>query len=353
VLQADFEGNILLGILEKGGAYKLFLDGKEVLAGSGGNAVEIESGAFSLQKGKKYKLVLEYRCNNPWESAIQLLWNKEALKGKDEMMKQVSQSDVIVYVGGISARVEGEEMPVVIDGFNKGDRVHMKLPEAQLNLLKKLHATGIPVIGIVASGSALALNWEKENLPALLHIWYPGQAGGAALADILFGDYNPSGKLPVTFYKSVEDLPPFEDYHMKGRTYRYFSGEVLYPFGYGLSYTKFSYGKPELSSASVAMGDKVKVKVKVTNVGDFSGETVVQLYVSDIEASVVRPIKSLRHFKKIYLTKGESAEIEFELRQQDLSVFDDNGKPFVEKGYFEIYAGEDSATENKVRLELR
>ena len=352
VLQADFKGNILLGILEKGGSYKLFVDDQEVLAGSGGNAIEIESSEFSLEKGKKYKVVLEYSCKNPWESAIQLLWNQEALKGKDEMMKQVNQSDIIVYVGGISARVEGEEMPVVIDGFNKGDRVHMKLPEAQLNLLKDLHATGKPVVCIVASGSAMALNWEKDHLPALLHIWYPGQAGGAAVADILFGDYNPSGKLPVTFYKSIDDLPPFEDYHMKGRTYRYFSGEVLYPFGYGQSYTKFSYSKPELGSPSVAMGEKVKVKVKVSNVGDFDGQTVVQLYVKDIEASVVRPIKSLRHFKKIYLAKGNSEEVEFELTPKDLSVFDDNGQPFVEKGYFEISIGEDSSTGNKVMLEV-
>lgn len=352
-LQADFDGKVLLGILEKGGSYKLFVDDLEILAGSGGNAIQIESSSFSLEKGKKYKITLEYSCDNQWESAIQLLWNKEALKGKDEMMKQVRQSDIIVYVGGISARVEGEEMPVVIDGFNKGDRTDMKLPKAQLDLLKELHATGKPVVFVVTSGSAMALNWEKENLPAILNVWYPGQAGGEAVADILFGAYNPSGKLPVTFYKSVDDLPPFEDYRMKGRTYRYFSGEVLYPFGYGLSYTNFSFSKPELSSNAIGIDEKVQVKVKVGNVGDFDGETVVQLYVKDTEASVVRPIKSLKHFKKMYLAKGTSTEVNFELSPNDLSVFDDEGQPFVEKGNFDIFVGEDSSTENKVALEVR
>ena len=244
-------------------------------------------------------------------------------------------------------------MPVVIDGFNKGDRTNMKLPKAQLDLLKELHATGKPLVFVVTSGSAMALNWEQENIPAMLNVWYPGQAGGEAVADILFGDYSPSGKLPVTFYKSVHDLPPFEDYHMKGRTYRYFNGEALYPFGYGLSYTKFSYTKPELSSGSIGVDENVKVKVRVSNIGDFDGETVVQLYVKDIEASVVRPIKSLRHFKKVYLAKGTSKEVHFELSPNDLSIFDDDGHPFVEKGSFDIFVGEDSSTGNKVKLEVR
>jgi len=352
-LYTDFTSEILLGVLERGGSYKLFIDDKEILAGSGGNAIEVDSGSIKLEKGKKYKISLEYKCDNPWEAAIQLLWNKEAIQGKEEMMRQINESDIIVYVGGISARVEGEEMPVVIDGFNKGDRTNMKLPKAQLDLLKKLHATGKPLVFVVTSGSAMALNWEQENVPAILNVWYPGQAGGEAVADILFGDYSPSGKLPVTFYKSVDDLPPFEDYHMKGRTYRYFSGEALYPFGYGLSYTNFSYTKPELSSNSIGVGESVKVKVRISNLGNFDGETVVQLYVKDIEASVVRPIKSLRHFKKVYLAKGTSIEVHFELSPHDLSIFDDDGHPFVEKGSFDIFVGEDSSTGNKVNLEVR
>jgi beta-glucosidase len=353
LLQADFTGEVLLGMFGKGGSYKLLVDGKEILAASGGNAIKVESNSIHLEKGKQYKVNLEYRCDNQWEAAIQFLWNKEALKGKDEMMNKVRESDIIVFAGGISARVEGEEMPVVIDGFNKGDRTDLKLPKAQLDLLKELHATGKPVVFVVTSGSAMALNWEKENLPAILNVWYPGQAGGEAVADILFGDYSPSGKLPVTFYKSVNDLPPFEDYHMKGRTYRYFSGEVLYPFGFGLSYTKFSYAKPEISASSIGMDEKVEVKVKVSNVGDFDGETVVQLYVKDVEASVVRPIRSLKHFKKVYLAKGTSTEVHFELSPNDLSVFDDDGRPFVEKGSFDIFVGEDSSTGNKVALEVR
>ena len=353
VLEPDFTGEVLLGLLGKGGSYLLSMDDKEILAAKGGNAIQVESKSVHLEKGRQYKVNLEFRSDNPWEGAIQLLWNKEGLKGKEEMMNKVKESDIIVFVGGISARVEGEEMPVVIEGFNKGDRTDLKLPKAQLDLLKELHATGKPVVFIVTSGSAMALNWEKENLPAIMNVWYPGQAGGEAVADILFGDYNPSGKLPVTFYKSVEDLPPFEDYNMKGRTYRYFDGEVLYPFGYGLSYTKFSYAKPQISTPSIGTDEKVKVNVKVSNVGDLDGETVVQLYVKDVDASVVRPIKSLKHFKKVYLVKGTSIDIIFELSPDDLAIFDDDGRPFVEKGSFDIFVGEDSSTKNKVSLEVR
>jgi len=175
----------------------------------------------------------------------------------------------------------------------------------------------------------------------------------SAVADILFGTYNPSGKLPATFYKSVEDLPPFEDYNMKGRTYRYFEGEVLYPFGYGLSYTTFTYTKPELSSSSIGVDEKVKVIVNISNSGNYDGETVVQLYVKDIEATVVKPIKSLRHFKKVYLAKGTSMQVSFELSPDDLSIMDDQGQAFVEKGSFDIFVGEDSSTKNKAQLEVK
>ena len=235
-------------------------------------------------------------------------------------------------------------------GFSKGDRTNLELPTAQKNLIKELHALGKPVVFVLTSGSAMAINWEEENLPAILSAWYPGQAGGSAVADILFGDYNPSGKLPVTFYKSVTDLPPFEDYHMKGRTYRYFDGEVLYPFGYGLSYTNFSYSKPVLEKSTINSAEKTSLKVMVTNDGGYDGETVVQLYVKDKEASVAKPLKSLKKFNKIFLKKGESKTIEFELTPEDLSIFDNQGNSFVEPGEFEIFVGEDSATQNKTSL---
>ncbi len=346
VLNPDFTGEVSLGVLESGGSYKLFINGEEILTGSSGNGTNALSSLIRVQKSKNYELRLDYICTNPWMASIQLLWNMEYLKGKDFMMQKLRESDVIVYVGGITARLEGEEMPVEIEGFKKGDRTNLKLPKAQHNLLKELQATGKPVIFVLTSGSAMAINWEQENLPAILSVWYPGQAGGEAVADVLFGDYNPSGKLPVTFYKSVKDLPPFEDYHMKGRTYRYFEGEVLYPFGYGLSYSNFSYSIPDLGKSAMGKDETNTVKVTVTNTGEYDGETVVQLYVNDKEASVTTPLKSLRKFKKIFLKKGSSKTVEFKISKEDLSIIDNLGNSFVEAGDFEIFIGENSATTN-------
>ena len=346
VLKPDFTGEVSLGVLESGGSYKLFINGEEILAGSSGNGTRAISKVIGVQKSKNYKIQLDYKCTNPWMASIQLLWNTEYLKGKDYMMQKLRESDAIIYIGGITARLEGEEMPVEIEGFSKGDRTNLKLPKAQHNLLKELQETGKPVIFVLTSGSAMAINWEQENLPAIVSVWYPGQAAGDAIADVLFGDYNPSGRLPVTFYKTVKDLPPFEDYHMKGRTYRYFNGEPLYPFGYGLSYTNFNYSIPRLKKSVMQKGDINTVSVIVTNSGDFDGETVVQLYVGDIESSVSSPKRSLRNFKKIFLKKGASTTVEFEISTDELSIIDNEGNSFVESGDFEIFVGDSSDTTN-------
>lgn len=346
VLQPDFTGEVSLGVLESGGSYELYIDGVPLLIGASGNATKALSKVMKVQKNKKYKLRLEYKCTNPWMASIQLLWNEEYLKGKEYMMEKVQNSDAIVFVGGITARLEGEEMPVKIDGFSKGDRTHLKLPEAQLQLLKELKATGKPVVFVLTTGSAMAINWENKNIDAILNAWYPGQAGGEAIADVLFGDYNPSGKLPITFYKSVNDLPPFEDYHMKGRTYRYFNGGVLYPFGYGLSYSNFSYSKPKLLKSVMKKNESNSVEVTVTNKGDFDGETVVQFYINDKEASVTTPLKSLKGFNKVFLKGGESKTISFEINTSALSIIDNEGNSFIEPGVFEIYVGENSNTLN-------
>jgi beta-glucosidase len=244
----------------------------------------------------------------------------------------------VIFVGGITARLEGEEMRVDYDGFKGGDRTHLKLPKTQEDLLKALHATGTPVVLVLTSGSALAVNWENENIPAIIQLWYPGQEGGTALAEVLFGDYNPAGRLPVTFYKSVEQLPPFEDYNMKGRTYRYFAGEPLFAFGYGLSYTKFSYANLIVPSEAKA-GDDVKISVEVQNTGKAAGDEVVQLYVKDKEASVPVPIRALQGFKRIHLQPGEKQVVEFKLQPRQLAIIDENAKYVVEPGAFEIAVG--------------
>lgn len=353
ILKPDFSGNASLNITESGGSYTLFIDGKEIVTGSSETENIAKTIQFPLEKNKKYKFVLEYKCTNQWISSIQMSWNKEHLLGKDTMIQKIKQSDVVIYVGGITARLEGEEMPVEIEGFSKGDRTNLKLPAAQHSLLKELYALGKPIIFVLSSGSAMAINWEQENLPAILNVWYPGQAGGDAIADVLFGDYNPSGKLPVTYYKSVNDLPPFEDYHMKGRTYRYFEGDVLYPFGYGLSYSHFSYSTPVLEKSEMNKTENNHLKLIVTNDGNQDGETVVQLYINDKEASVATPLKSLKKFKKIFLAKGESKTIEFDITTEDLSIFDNKGNSFVEAGEFDIFIGENSASENKVILTVK
>ncbi|MCD6543341.1 MAG: glycoside hydrolase family 3 C-terminal domain-containing protein [Flavobacteriaceae bacterium] len=350
-LKTDFTGDVLLGVLESGGSYRLFIDDKEVLKGESGNRAL--STKIHLQKNKKYSFKLEYLCTNEWMASIQLVWNREQLKGRDYMIQKVKESDVVIYVGGITARLEGEEMPIKIEGFDKGDRTNLKLPKVQHELLQELNKTGTPVVFALTGGSAMAINWEQENLDAILNIWYPGQGGGDAVADILFGDYNPSGKLPLTYYKTINDLPPFEDYHMKGRTYRFFEGDVLYPFGYGLSYTHFNFSKPILEKLVIGKNDNTKISITISNDGNFDGETVVQLYVNDVKASVTTPIKTLRKFKKVFLKKGESKNVAFKLSPKDLFIFDKNGDSFVEAGQFEIYIGKNSGTTNKAILTVK
>lgn len=196
-------------------------------------------------------------------------------------------------------------MRVKVEGFSGGDRVRLDIPRVQQTLLERVSALGKPVVLVLLNGSAVSVNWAREHVPAIVELWYPGQAGGAALADVLFGDYNPAGRLPVTFYKSESQLPPFDDYSMKGRTYRYFEGEPLYPFGYGLSYTTFSY-RDLKAPAEARAGSPVKVSVEVENSGKRAGDEVVQLYIK--YPGVVR---ELQGFERVSLQPGERRAVEF------------------------------------------
>jgi len=240
------------------------------------------------------------------------------------LANRIKDADAIVFVGGISPQLEGEEMRVNFPGFDGGDRTSILLPNVQTELLKTLKLTGKPVVFVMMTGSAVALPWESQQIPAIVNAWYGGQSAGTAIADVLFGDYNPAGRLPVTFYKDDKDLPPFSDYSMNNRTYRYFKGEPLYGFGYGLSYTTFSYNNLKMPS-SINKGKNVSVSVEVKNSGKRDGEEVVQLYVSSQNNKVNAPIKSLKGFQRISLKAGESKIVQFNLRPEDLSVNDDNG----------------------------
>ena len=293
-----------------------------------------------LEAGRAYKLRVEYY--ERWAAATaRLVWGPPGLKAslREEALKAAREADVVVMALGLSPSLEGEEMDVKVEGFSGGDRTRLDLPAAQDELLKAVAATGKPVVLALTNGGALAVNWAQGNVPAIVEAWYPGEEGGAALADVLFGDYNPAGRLPVTFYKSVEQLPPFDDYGMDGKTYRYFKGDPLYPFGHGLSYTTFKYGDLKLGSKSYAAGQNVELSVEVQNTGARAGDEVVQLYVTDAEASSPVPIRMLKGVRRIHLKPGERRRVSFTLTPRDLSLVDGRGRRLLEPGEFRVSVG--------------
>jgi beta-glucosidase len=270
---------------------------------------------------------------------MQLLWAVPGVDYETPALDAAQKAEVVAMVMGLTAGLEGEEMPVHVPGFAGGDRTDIALPAPQQALLEKVHALDKPIVLVLTNGSALAVNWAQEHVAAIVEAWYPGEAGGTALADVLFGDTNPGGRLPVTFYRSVDDLPPFDDYDMAGHTYRYFDGKVLYPFGFGLSYTRFRYSELEIAPASTPAGEPVAVRVQVRNAGDRAGDEVVQLYVRDVEASVPVPIRQLAGFRRLHLAPGETQAVAFTLAPEQLSLITDDDRRAVEAGRFEIAVG--------------
>src|ERR1044072_5643070 len=265
------------------------------------------------------------------------LAGEPAEKMIEEAVKAATEADASVLVLGLSAKLEGEEMKVEVPGFRGGDRTDISLPAVQETLLKAVVATGKPVVVVLLSGSALAVNWANDHAAAILQAWYPGGEGGTAIADVLFGDYNPAGRLPVTFYKSVDQLPPFTDYRMQGRPYRYFKGEPLYPFGYGLSYTRFAYSNLRVNS--VKAREPVKATVDVTNTGEREGDEVIQLYLTDVAASVPVPIRTLVGFERISLRPREKRSVTFTITPRQMSLIDNNDKRVIDPGEFLISVG--------------
>jgi len=234
--------------------------------------------------------------------------------------------------------LEGEEGDAAASSAG-GDKTSLDLPGMQEELLKAVCATGKPVVLVLFSGSPVSINWAHENVPAILQAWYPGEEGGTAIADVLFGDYNPGGRLPVTFVKSLDQVPPFTDYSMKGRTYRYMEEEPLYPFGYGLSFTTFEYSNLKLSRETINAGESINISVNVKNTGHVAGDEIVQLYIKDLEASVDVPIHELRGFKRIKLQPGETATVSFTLTPRQMALIDNDGKCILEPGRFKVMVG--------------
>jgi beta-glucosidase len=243
-----------------------------------------------------------------------------------------------VFVGGLSARVEGEEMKVMADGFAGGDRTSLDLPAPQQKLLERVQATGKPVVLVLMNGSALSVNWADQHVPAIIEAWYPGEEGGTAVAGLIAGDFSPAGRLPVTFYESVKDLPPFQDYSMANRTYRYFKGAVLYPFGYGLSYTTFSYDNLQLDKPTLAAADTLVVSVDVSNTGKVESDAVAELYLAHPGVDGA-PLRALKGFKRVHLAPGEKKTVSFELKGRDLATVDANGTTRITAGKVDVWVG--------------
>src|SRR5215203_3228866 len=310
---APESGNYNLGWRSNGGV-RIYLDGNLFIEEVKNPRTRNVFKEINLEAGRAYDIRIEYTENANHYASAKLLWTPPTAEARlrKDALKKASESDAVVMVMGISPVVEGEEMDVRLEGFRGGDRTDIALPRAQEELIKAVQSLGKPVVLVLMGGSALAVNWESENVGAILDAWYPGEEGGNAIADALFGDYNPAGRLPVTFYKSVAELPPFDDYKMEGRTYRYFRGDPLYPFGYGLSYTKFSYGNLKLKN-KIKAGENLTVSVEVENTGTLAGDEVVQLYLTDTLASVPVPVRNLAGVERVFLKPGEKRTVSFAL----------------------------------------
>jgi beta-glucosidase len=326
--------------------FRLYIDGKLVTDGWEPNPRVMSKSAFvDLEGGKSYDLKLEY-FEADRDAEVRLAWRLPGAKAPlEEALDAARASDVVVFVGGLTGDVEGEEMKVSFPGFAGGDRTDLLLPQSQQKLLDALQATGKPVILVLTAGSAIAVDQEQAKLPAILMAWYPGQRGGSAVADVLFGAANPAGRLPVTFYKADEKLPDFEDYSMKNRTYRYFTGVPLYPFGHGLSYTKFAYTGLTLDRSSVAPDGSVQATVTIRNTGKRAGDEVVQLYLKPLDPKRARALKELRGLERVTLEPGQSRQVSFTVKpDRDLTIYDDVKKAYsVDPGTFEVQIGASSA----------
>jgi beta-glucosidase len=322
-------------------ACRLLLDGKPVAQGRSDHEPTTVTGGVTLRAGEAYPIRLELE-HEKYDAIAQLLWEMPGGRGDEaaEAVAAAQAADAVVVVLGLSSRLEGEEMPIRIEGFSGGDRTSLDLPKVQQALLERVVAAakGKPVVLVLLNGSALSIGWADRNVPAIVEAWYPGQAAGTAVADVLFGNVSPAGRLPVTFYRSVDQLPPFDDYSMENRTYRYFAGEPLYPFGHGLSYSRFAYAKLAVPKKA-GVGAPVPVSVEVQNAGGMAGDEVVQVYVTDHEASGPMPRRALKGFARVSLKPGEKRVVRVSLDERAFSLIGTDGRRIVEPGRFTIAVG--------------
>ena len=304
---------------------------------------------LQTEKGKEYRIELSF-INDPGAShaSLNLVIGKERPIHYDDLVKKLKDVDLVIFAGGISPQLENEEMPILVPGFKGGDRTDIELPASQRECLKTLKAAGKRIVMINCSGSAIGLVPETESCDAILQAWYAGEAGGHAIADVLFGDYNPGGKLPITFYKSIDQVPDFQDYSMKGRTYRYMTEKPLFPFGYGLSYTTFTIGKANAAKSAIQAGESLTVSLPVSNTGKRDGTEIVQIYLRKLNDPDA-PVKTLRAFQRVPLKAGKTQNVTFNLSPSAFETFDAaSNKLKVCSGNYELLYG-DSSDDNSLK----
>ena len=333
-ISAPVSGTYQLGAFGMN-AFELYFDGRPLVRFDNIHERGYEWAEVQMEAGRLYPIRLDYH-EYVQDADIQLLWAPPRPNLEQEALDAARQADATVLVMGLSPRLEGEEMKVPVDGFAGGDRLSLDIPQNQQALMEKVVALGKPVVLLLMNGSAVSVNWARQHVPAIVEAWYPGQAGGTAVADVLFGDYNPGGRLPVTFYKSTDQLPPFTDYSMKGRTYRHFQGEPLYPFGYGLSYSTFAYRNLTVTGR-LRRANRSRSPSRWKTPASRAGDEVVQLYVKGPQAG--GPIRSLQGFRRLTLKPGEKQTVSFTLQPRQLAHFNKDGRRVVEPGAYEISLG--------------
>jgi len=317
--------------------FRLYLDDK-LLVERGKQTTEhgvtVTESLVTFRDTQPHPIRLEY-LHRTGTAGIDLTWQAPAAVLRDQAVEAAKQSEVTIAFVGLSPTLEGEEMPVKLAGFGGGDRTSIDLPAAQEDLLKALAATGKPLVVVLQNGSALAVNWAQQNAQAILEAWYPGEEGGTAIAETLAGDNNPAGRLPLTFYSSLKQVPPFEEYSMRGRTYRYLAEKPLYGFGFGLSYTTFAYSNLQVPGSNVKAGDPVTVEGDVKNTGAMAGDEVVELYLTQPKAYET-PLRVLAGFKRVHLGPGESAHVSLTIDPRSLGQVDAQGNRVIVPGEYTV-----------------
>ncbi|MCP9753484.1 xylan 1,4-beta-xylosidase [Ferruginibacter sp. HRS2-29] len=333
------------------GYFELFVNGKSLARYNNWRTLPGRV-TYNVEKGKTYKIEIRYAQLNNWQANLEFDFGKELDIDFTALINKLKGIDEVIFVGGLSTLLEGEEMPVNYPGFKGGDRTDIELPLVQRNCLKALRAAGKKVTFVNCSGSAIGMVPETETCDAILQAWYGGESGGQAVADVLFGDYNPSGKLPVTFYRDTTQLPDFEEYSMKGRTYRYMTAEPLFPFGYGLSYTSFTIGNARLNKTAIKKEEGISITIPVTNTGKRNGTEIVQVYVKKVN-DAGGPVKTLKGFKRTAIAAGKTTDAVITLQPSSFEFYDAaQMKMAVTPGEYELWYGNSSAAKNLKMIKL-